>query len=99
MGDMKKILLWGSALAVILVIVAIIGVVQYRSDCDDVRQWGADNNQNIESIEKPFWQSSGPFRWNSKFTRVYKATTSTGKVVWFRFGNVWKGMEVESGDF
>jgi hypothetical protein len=97
---MKKTLFWCAAFAGILAIVALIGAWQYRGDCNDIYEWGLDNQNNFQSIEKPFWKSNSPFHWNSKFHRVYKATTSTGKVVWFRFGN-WGGMEVESesGDF
>ena len=92
---MKQTLLWGGVIAAILAIIVLIGIAQYRSDCNYIHEWGLDNSQNIESIERPFWKGSGPWFWDSKNNRVYKAITSTGKVVWFRFGNLFRGMEVE----
>lgn len=65
-----------------------------------MRDWASTHNANIESIEYRAL-STGPFHWNSKTSRVYMVTLSTGKIVWFRFGDGFKGMEVkqESVDF
>ena len=91
---MKQILIWGGVAVAVLCVVILINVWIYNRDCNSIREWALDSNQNIESIEKRVW-SRGPFVWNSKYNRVYMMTTSTGKIVWFRFGSIWRGMEVE----
>jgi hypothetical protein len=97
---MKQILMWSGVVVAVLCVVLLINIWIYHRDCNSIREWGLESSQNIESIEKRVW-SRGPFVWNSKYNRVYMATTSTGKIVWFRFGNLFRGMEVEteSGDF